>query len=121
MPEQKVYRFRIDPTADQEAALARYAGARRFVFNWALQRRKETYQQTGKSIPWSELSVELTALKGKSGFEWLKEIDSQLLQQAVADCKKAFDNFFKKRARFPKFKKKPERSSIVPNSSAGQT
>src|SRR6266511_6223020 len=106
MPERKVYRFRIDPTAKQEAALARYAGARRFVFNWALQRRKETYRQTGKSIPWSELSVELTALKGKPGFEWLKEIDSQLLQQAVADCKKAFDNFFKKRARFPKFKKK---------------
>src|SRR5215468_859053 len=106
MPERKVYRFRIDPTASQEAALARYAGARRFVFNWALQRRKETYQQTGKSISWSELSVELTALKGKPGFEWLKEIDSQLLQQAVADCKKAFDNFFKKRARFPKFKKK---------------
>src|SRR5499427_7668159 len=106
MPERKVYRFRIEPTDSQEAALSRYAGARRFVFNWALQRRKETYQQTGKSIPWSELSVELTALKGKPGFEWLNEIDSQLLQQAVADCKKAFDNFFKKRAGFPKFKKK---------------
>jgi len=106
MLERKVYRFRIDPTANQEAALARYAGARRFVFNWALQRRKETYQQTGKSIPWSELSVELTGLKSKPDFEWLKEIDSQLLQQAVADCKKAFGNFFKKRAGFPKFKKK---------------
>src|SRR5262249_61090921 len=106
MSERKVYRFRIDPTAKQEAALARYAGARRFVFNWALQRRKETYQQTSKSIPWSELSVELTGLKSKPGFEWLKEIDSQLLQQAAADCKKAFDNFFKERARFPKFKKK---------------
>src|SRR5215813_844946 len=120
MPEQKVYRFRIDPTADQEAALARYAGARRFVFNWALQRRKETYQQTGKSISWSALSVELTALKSKPGFEWLKEIDSQLLQQAIADCKRAFDNFFQKRARFPKFKKKLERSTVVPHSSAGQ-
>jgi putative transposase len=106
MPERKVYRFRIDPTAKQEAALARYAGARRFVFNWALQRRKQTYEQTGKSISWSVLSVELTGLKNKPGFEWLKEIDSQLSQQAIADCKKAFDNFFQKRARFPKFKKK---------------
>jgi putative transposase len=106
MPERKVYRFRIDPTAKQEAALARYAGARRFVFNWALQRRKETYQQTGKSISWSALSAELTGLKIKPGFEWLKEIDSQLSQQAIADCKKAFDSFFQKRARFPKFKKK---------------
>jgi putative transposase len=106
MPERKVYRFRIDPTAEQEAALSRYAGARRFVFNWALQRRKETYEQTGKSISWPELSVELTRLKSKPGFEWLKEIDSQLLQQAIADCKKAFDGFFQKRAGFPRFKKK---------------
>ena len=120
MPERKVYRFRIDPTADEEAALARYAGARRFVFNWALARRKETYEQSGKPISWSALSVELTELKNKSGFEWLKEIDSQLLQQALTDCKRAFDNFFQKRAGFPKFKKKPERSTIVPHPSAGQ-
>jgi transposase len=58
MPERKVYRFKIDPTANQEAALSRYAGARRFVFNRALQRRKDTYEQTGKSISWSELLVE---------------------------------------------------------------
>ena len=121
MLERKVYRFRVDPTASPEAALARFAGARRFVFNWALARRKETYQQTGKSISWSALSVELTGLKNEPGFEWLKEIDSQLSQQAIADCQRAFDNFFQKRERFPKFKKKPERSTIVPHPSAGQT
>jgi len=59
MRERKGYRFRVNPTAGQEAALARFAGARRFVFNWALARRKETYEQTGKSISWSALSVEL--------------------------------------------------------------
>src|SRR6516164_1056775 len=117
MPERKVYRFRVGPTADEEAALARFAGARSFVFNWALERRKESYEQTGKAISWSELSIELTELKNKPGFEWLKEIDSQLSQQALADCKRAFDNFFQKRERFPKFKKKPERSTIVPHPS----
>src|SRR5262245_10959399 len=109
MPERKVYRFKIDPTAKQEAALSRYAGARRFVFNWALQRRKETYAQTSKSITWSELSIELTGLKSKPGFEWLKEIDSQLLQQAIADCKRAFDSFFQKRGISPNSRKKTER------------
>ncbi len=106
MPERKVYRFRVDLTAEQKPAFARFAGARRFVFNWALARRKETYEQTGKSVTWSELSTELTELKSKPSFEWLKEIDSQLLQQALADCKKAFENFFEKRAGFPRFKKK---------------
>ena len=120
MPERKVYRFRVDPTPDEEAALARFAGARRFVFNWALQRRKESYEQTGKAISWSELSIELTALKNKPGFEWLKESDSQLLQQALADCKRAFDNFFQKRAGFPRFKRKPERASVFPYPSTGQ-
>src|SRR5215467_5604875 len=103
MPERKVYRFRVDPTARQAAALTRFAGARSFVFNWALARRKETSEQSGKSISWSALSVELTELKNKSGFEWLKEIVSQLFQQALTDCKRAFENFFQKRARFPKF------------------
>src|SRR5262249_15909156 len=106
MLERKVYRFRVDPTASPEAALTRFAGARSFVFNWALARRKETSEQSGKSISWSALSVELTELKNKSGFEWLKELVSRLLQQALSDCKRAFENFFQKRARFPKFKRK---------------
>jgi putative transposase len=108
MPERKVYKFRIEPTAEQAAALSRYAGARRFVFNWALARRQETFQQTCKSISWSDLSVELTELKTRPGFEWVKEIDSQLLQQALADCKKAFGNFFAKRASYPRFKSRKE-------------
>lgn len=33
-------RFRMSPTKAQEAALYRMAGARRFVYNWALDRRK---------------------------------------------------------------------------------
>jgi putative transposase len=116
MPERKAYRFRIDPTAEQEAALARYAGARRFVFNWALARRKQSYQETGQSIPWTELSAQLTALKNKPDSAWLKQIDSQLLQQSLADCKRAFDNFFQRRAGFPKFKKKysPHQSFRIP-------
>ena len=106
MPEGKVYRFKIEPNKKQESAFNRFAGARRKVFNWALGRQIGTFKSTGKSIPWSTLSAELTALKTKTGWEWLSEIDSQLLQQALADCKKAFVNFFKKRAGFPQFKRK---------------
>jgi hypothetical protein len=38
---RKAYRFRMRPTKAQEASLYRMAGARRFVYNWALDRRKE--------------------------------------------------------------------------------
>lgn len=106
MPERKVYKFKLDPSAADIHQLERAAGARRFVFNWALAKRRDSYKATGKSISWAHLSLELTALKSQLGYEWLKEVDSQLLQQALADCKRAFTNFFEKRARFPKFKKK---------------
>ena len=31
------YRYRLQPTPEQESTLYRFAGARRFVWNWALE------------------------------------------------------------------------------------
>jgi putative transposase len=101
---RKVYRFRMRPGAEQGQALNRMAGARRFVWNWALARWKETYAATGRSIPLKQLSAELTALKSKPETAWLKECDSQALQQVLDDLRRAFVNFFEKRARYPRFK-----------------
>jgi putative transposase len=84
------------------------AGARRWVYNWALARRIASYKATGKSVPWSDLSKELTALKRQPDTIWLKEGDSQLLQQALADIQRAFCNFFEGRAKFPRFKSKKD-------------
>lgn len=103
---RKVYRFRMRPNADQGHALNRMAGARRFVWNWALARWKETYAATGKSISLKVLSAELTALKTRPETTWLSECDSQALQQALADLASAFTNFFERRARYPRFKSK---------------
>ena len=79
----------------------RYTG--RWVWNWALARWKETYEATGKSITLKQLSAELTALKEKPETAWLKEADSQSLQQTLKDWHRAFTNFFEKRARYPRW------------------
>src|SRR6185437_4385988 len=101
---QRAYRFRMRPNREQEQALFRQTGARRFVWNWALARRKAYYAEHGVSIPAAQLSKELTALKEQPGTVWLKEADSQALQQTLRDLDKAFVAFFEKRARFPRFK-----------------
>jgi putative transposase len=80
------------------------AGARRFVWNWALRRWKDHYAATGKSISLKQLSAELTALKQQPETAWLNEIDSQALQQALQDLHRAYANFFQKRSRIPRFK-----------------
>jgi putative transposase len=80
------------------------AGARRWVWNWALARWKEHYTSTGQSIPLKQLFAELTALKKQPTTAWLALVDSQALQQAIKDLHRAFINFFEKRARYPRFK-----------------
>jgi putative transposase len=41
---QTTYRYRLNPTVAQENLLNQFAGARRFVWNWALHRKKCHYQ-----------------------------------------------------------------------------
>ncbi len=103
---RKAYRFRLHPTKVQEEHLLRMAGAWRYVYNWALERRQGHDQQHGVSIAKKQLSSELTALKNEPGTAWLEEADSQALQQALRDLDRAFEAFFAKRAGYPRFRSK---------------
>ncbi len=124
MSVHKAFRYRLDPTTEQEQKLRQFAGARRFVWNWALQQRRDYYRQTGKTVPPKELSARLTALKDQPDTAWLRDMDAQLLQQALADLQRAFSNFFARRAGYPRFKSKkaelarfriPQRVKVVGN------
>ena len=101
---RKVYRFQVSPTPAQAEQFYSMAGAKRFVFNWSLARRKDHYAEHKQALSAKVLSAELTALKKRPDIEWLKAVDSQLLQQALKDVDRAFQNFFDNRARFPRFK-----------------
>jgi len=100
------YRYRLEPTEEQAAQMRRFAGARRWVWNWALRRKKTHYAETKARLTYNALAAELTLLKQQSETAWLREIDSQALQQVLRDLDHAFSAFFAKRARYPKFKSK---------------
>lgn len=55
-------------------------------------------------MSFSTLCEELPRLKADPVTAWLKEIDSQLLQQALRDLEHAFKAFFARRAGYPHFK-----------------
>jgi putative transposase len=55
MKLRRVYRFRMRPTKAQAAGLYRMAGARRFIYNWALNRRKGYYAEHGTGISAKQL------------------------------------------------------------------
>jgi putative transposase len=104
------YRYRLEPTPEQVAQMRRFAGARRWVWNWALTRKQAYYQATKTGLSYQALCAELTALKRLPDTAWLAEMHAQSLQQVLRDLERAFKNFFEKRARFPKMKcKKTDR------------
>ena len=102
----RAYKYELCPTEEQQVLLAKHFGANRFVYNWALDKKQKYYEQHKESLSCYDLMKELTQLKKDTNFEWLKEINSQSLQQSLAHLDVAFYNFFKGKARFPKFKSK---------------
>src|SRR5439155_14602782 len=98
----RCYRFRLDPTPAQAQAFRQFAGCRRFLWNWALERKRAVYQASGQSLSYRELAAELTALKRQPATAFLDECDSQALQQTLRDLDRAFINFFEKRSRYPR-------------------
>ena len=109
----KAYKFRLQPTQEQAEQLSKEFGCARFVWNQGLIRREYAYQQWGVSLSSAyDISSQITGLKKLESHEWLKEATASVLQQKLIDQDKAFDNFFKGRASFPKLKKKSHAQSI---------
>jgi putative transposase len=103
-------RIRLYPTPEQQQRLAVQFGCARWVWNDALALTQQTYRETGKGLSYHALAVRLPKLKQE--FEWLKDADSQVLQQSLQNLALAFDGFFGKRAKYPRFKAKHARQSI---------
>ena len=115
----RTYRFRLYPNREQTELLAKHFGCSRFVYNYFLNQRKEQYKLTGKSDNFYAQAKTLTALKKQEETAWLKEVNAQTLQFAIRSLEAAYNNFFKKRAKFPKFKSKHSKNSFtVPQSAS---
>jgi len=104
MGEIRAYQYRLYPTEEQVKILARTFGCVRYVYNWALRLRIETYKETKRSLSTNELSRRLTRLKQQSEQTSLNEVSSVPLQQSLRHLADAFTNFFEGRAAYPKFK-----------------
>jgi putative transposase len=108
----KAFKYRIYPNREQQRRLAVQFGHARFVYNWGLTLRKTHYRQTGQGLSYFECNVRLTELKSQSEYAWLKQADSQVLQQKLKDLDRAYINFFEQRADYPTFKSKRSKQSI---------
>lgn len=102
----KAYKYRLYPTAEQATFFEKSFGCCRYVYNWALQRRIETYQNSGERLSYVSIAKELTSLKKQEETEWLSEVSNQSLQSSIRNMDAAFTRFFREKKGFPKFKSK---------------
>jgi putative transposase len=104
------YQFRFYPTDQQQKSLAQLFGCVRVTWNDAL-----AYCKSSEKLPGlNALSAMLTQSKRTSERQWLKDVSSVPLQQALRQLDTAYRNFFNSRngkrkggkMGSPRFKKK---------------
>ncbi|WPB92869.1 RNA-guided endonuclease InsQ/TnpB family protein [Streptomyces malaysiensis] len=115
---KRAFKYRFYPTDAQAAELSRTFGCVRKVYNMALAARTQAWAR-GERINYSRTSAMLTAWKKTEELEYLNEVSSVPLQQALRHLQAAFTNFFAKQAKYPRFKsRKRSRNSAEYTTSA---
>ena len=99
----KGLKHRLYPTDSQKELIAKHIGCSRFVYNLALETKISAYLGSKHNFSPFDLVKQLPELKKEC--EWLKEVNSQSLQQSIQNMDIAFKKFFKG-AGFPKYKSK---------------
>ena len=107
----RAIKYELNPTSNQKEQIKQACGCCRLVYNTMLDRKISAYKDRGETISAIELINQLPELKSEK--EFLKEVPSQSLQQAIRNLDAAYSNFFRKNGSgFPKFKKKGVRDSF---------
>ncbi len=102
------YKYRLFPTSAQRTSLERTLDLCRWVYNDTLAIRKNTYEQTGKSISLYDTNKLLTEWKADKPA--LGNVHSQVLQNVQERVDLAYQAFFRRvkageeEAGFPRFK-----------------
>lgn len=102
----KGIKVQLKPNNKQITKLFQSAGVSRFAYNWALGKQQENYRNGGKFIDENDLRKEFTKLKQTEEYKWLNDYSNNITKQAIKDACRAYHNFFKGSAKFPKYKSK---------------
>ena len=101
----RAYKIRLYPNKSQKTFFNKSFGCCRVIYNEMLYELQNAYKN-GIVLNKCDLFKKI-----KSKYNWMKNSDSQGLCNTYQDLNNAYTNFFNKRAKFPKFKKKKDKNS----------
>ncbi|WP_338754085.1 transposase [Bacillus sp. FJAT-52991] len=103
---KKAYFIEIKPTTEQKTKIHQTIGVCRYVYNFYLAKNKEVYEKDGSFMSGYDFSKWLNNVHTLEQDQWMKEVSSKAVKQAIMNADKAFRSFFAGKAKFPRFKKK---------------
>ena len=110
----RAIKVRLYPNKEQEQKINKTLGCYRFVYNHMLALKQEAYKRDKTNLGLCELSKYLLGtLRKDEQYDWLKEENSAVMQQAIRQMLTAYGNFFKQNKGFPKFKSKKDKQSAL--------
>lgn len=101
----RAYKIRLYPNKSQKTFFNKSFGCCRVIYNEMLYELQNAYKN-GIVLNKCELFKKI-----KSKYIWMTQSDSQGLCNTYQDLNSAYNNFFSKRTKFPKFKKKKDKNS----------
>jgi len=110
----RAIKIRLYPNKTQEQEFNKTLGCYRFVYNHMLARKQEAYKSDKTNLGLTELSkyFHYELLKDEQ-YQWLKEQNTKVMQQAIRQMLTSYDKFFKEHKGFPKFKSKRDKQSAL--------
>jgi len=103
------HRIALVPTAAQEVLCARQWGCPALLTTGRWPSGSGSTKQAEKPSE-AALRRQLNSIK-RQQFPWMRLVPKSVPQQAIKNCGAAFQRFFKKQGRYPKFKNKGVRDS----------
>ena len=105
--------IRLYPNREQAAALRRWQGGLRFVWNNTWAWCKEQRETAGKWPNKAAIQSRMVGMKKEAGTEWIADIPAHAILVLAEDMTRAMRNWFEKRAKMPKFRGKHQRAFSV--------
>jgi len=102
----KSFKVKLNPTEEQKQIFNKCFGLKRFIYNYCITRQNENYKAGNKFINKFELKKETIRLKEQ--YEWMKELPAKIIHQATFDACTAYEKFFRKLSKYPRYKSKKE-------------
>lgn len=110
----KGFKIRIYPTKEQEELIWKHIHTCRFIWNYMLNLQEERYKSGEKHLSAFSMIKELTPLKNDGEHNWMYEVSNASMQTTCRDLSKAYDGFFKKTFKHPRFKSKKKAKPSYP-------